>query len=256
MRPIVFALLLCLACQSALAEPIMRPVGPPGLLCRQAIDTATRTHAIPPGLLAAIGRVESGRHDPVSGATNPWPWTVDAEGQGAFYDSKEQAIAAVSALQARGVKSIDVGCMQVNLLQHPGAFNSLEQAFDPTANADYAARFLGDLHVQSGAWPKAAGLYHSATPDLGAAYQQKVMAIWPEEQLAGESAPRTALAQAWGATLSPGLSPSGFLPTPRRSGGARIIPQMVAGGGTPLPGRGLDAYRAAPIALGWRRVGG
>src|SRR3984885_12661954 len=161
MRPIVFALLLCLACQSALAEPIMRPVGPPGLLCRQAIDPATRTHAIPPGLLAAIGRVESGRHDPVSGATNPWPWTVDAEGQGAFYDSKELAIAAVHALQARGVRSIDVGCMQVNLMHHPGAFNSLEQAFDPMANADYAARFLVELHGQAGTWPAATALRDS-----------------------------------------------------------------------------------------------
>src|SRR6202034_1371509 len=98
----------------------------------------TRGHAIPSGLLAAIGRVESGRHDPVSGTLKPWPWTVDAEAQGAFYDTKEQAIAAVSALQARGVRSIDVGCMQVNLLQHPGAFSGLEQAFDPNANADYA----------------------------------------------------------------------------------------------------------------------
>lgn len=253
MRLIVFALLLCLTGQAALADPIVPPAGPPGLLCQQAIDTATRAHAIPPGLLAAIGRVESGRHDPVSGALHPWPWTVDAEGQGAFYESKAQAIAAVRALQARGVSSIDVGCMQVNLLQHPGAFDGLEQAFDPNANADYAARFLLELHGQTGAWPRAAALYHSATPELGAAYQQKVMAVWPEEQIAAETVlPHTALAQAWAATLSPGLFP----PPPRRSPGVRIIPQMVAAGGTPSPGRGLDAYRAAPIGLGWRRFGG
>ncbi len=75
---------------------------------------------------------------------------MDAEGQGTFYDTKPQAIAAVRALQAGGVHSIDVGCMQVNLKHHPTAFGSLEQAFDPSANADYAAQFLVELHGQTG----------------------------------------------------------------------------------------------------------
>ena len=235
-----------------MAEPVAMPAGPPGQLCQQAIELATRAHAAPPGLMAAIGRVESGRHDPTSGALHPWPWTVDAEGQGAFYDSKELAIAAVHALQARGVRSIDVGCMQVNLMHHPGAFNSLEQAFDPMANADYAARFLVELHGQAGTWPAATALYHSATPELGAAYQQKVMAVWPEEQRLAGAAPRIALAQAWGATMGSGLFP----PPPRRSPGVQILPRTAPAGGAPAPGRGLDAYRAAPIRLGWRRPGG
>jgi hypothetical protein len=253
MRPTILALLLCLACQPALADPITHLSGQPGLLCQQAIESAGRAHAVPPGLMAAIGRVESGRHDPVNGALHPWPWTVDAEGQGSFYDSKEQAIAAVRALQARGVRSIDVGCMQVNLQQHPAAFASLEQAFDPSANADYAGRFLTELHRQAGAWPAAAALYHSATPELGKAYQQKVMAVWPEEQLLAEAAPRTALAHAWGATLVSGVFP----PPPRRAAGALILPRASApGGGAPPPGRGLDSYRAAPLRLAWHRIGG
>jgi hypothetical protein len=195
--------------------------------------------------------LESGRRDPLTGALHPWPWTVDAEGQGTFYDSKEQAIGAVQALQARGVRSIDVGCMQINLLQHPAAFSSLAQAFDPAANADYAGRFLVDLHGQTGTWPGAAGLYHSATPDLRAAYEQKVMAVWPEEQLLAAAAPRIALAHAWGATLTSGLFP----PPPRRSAAVLILPRTVPAGGTPTPGRGLDSYRAAPVGMAWRRVG-
>jgi hypothetical protein len=252
MRQIALALLLCLACQRTFADPIPLAAGQPGLLCQQAIETAAQTHALPPGLLAAIGRVESGRHDPISGALHPWPWTVDAEGQGAFYDSKEQAIAAVRGLQARGVRSIDVGCMQVNLMHHPNAFGSLEQAFDPMANANYAAQFLVELHGQTGEWPKAAAMYHSATPELGAEYQAKVMAVWPEEQRMAGIAPRFALARAWGATLTASLFP----PPARRSAGTRILPQMALGGGAPPPGRGLTSYRAAPIGLGWRRIGG
>jgi len=249
----IFALVLCLAAQRALADPIAFAAGQTGLLCQQAIESAGRAHAIPSGLMAAIGQVESGRRDPVSGALRPWPWTVDADGQGTFYDSKAQAIAAVRALLASGMRSIDVGCMQINLLHHPSAFNSLEQAFDPMANADYAGRFLVELHGQTGTWPKATAMYHSATPELGAAYQQKVMAVWPEQQLIAEAAPRTALAQAWGATLNPAIFP----PPPRRAAGVRILPQMASSGGvSPPPGRGLAAYRMAPIVPGWRRTGG
>jgi hypothetical protein len=252
MRTILGILVLGLICLSARADPIALSAGQPGLLCQQAIESAGRAHAIPPGLMAAIGQVESGRHDPASGALHPWPWTVDAEGQGAFYDSKPQAIAAVRGLQARGVRSIDVGCMQVNLLQHPDAFNSLEQAFDPMANADYAARFLVTLHGQTAAWPAAAAMYHSATPELGAAYQQKVMAAWPEALRMASAAPRVAMAQGWGGTVTASLFP----PPPRRTAGVLLLPKMTPAEGSPVPGRGLDTYRAAPIRFGWRRPSG
>ena len=103
---------------AAWAEPLLSAARP-GTLCRPAIAAAEQASAIPPQLLAAIGRVESGRRDPASGVMAPWPWTINAEGQGSFFDTKAQAIAAVQALQARGVQSIDVGCMQVNLMHHP-----------------------------------------------------------------------------------------------------------------------------------------
>ena len=45
-----------------------------------------------PGLLAVIAKVESGRATS-SGAVQPWPWTVDADGQGIFFATKEQAVA-------------------------------------------------------------------------------------------------------------------------------------------------------------------
>jgi hypothetical protein len=226
-------LLLCAAASGALGQPAPAP----GPICRQAILAAERAHAIPAGLLAAIGRVESGRPDPVTHETNPWPWTANAEGDGAFYASKPEAVAAVQALQARGARSIDVGCMQVNLLHHPTAFASLAQAFDPIANADYAARFLRDLFGQTGDWAQAAALYHSATPELGADYRRKVMAVWPEELRRGA----TALAAAWGATLTRPAFP------PQRGIQARIIPAASALGGAMPAGRDLAAYRAAPV---------
>ena len=146
--------------------------------CTAAIATAERTGDIPAGLLAAIGHVESGRRDPSSGALQPWPWTIDVGGVGHFFTTKAEAVAATAALQAKGIASIDVGCLQVNLAYHPAAFASLDEAFDPTANALYAARFLGALFKATGDWPAAAAAYHSQTRAISAAYQGKVLAIW------------------------------------------------------------------------------
>jgi hypothetical protein len=234
-----------------------------GLLCRSAVAAAERSSGIPAHLLAAIARVESGRRDPLTGAVHPWPWSVNAEGQGFFYPTKAEAIAAVRAMQARGMQSIDVGCGQINLMHHPNAFPNLETAFDPLANASYAARFLKDLFAQTGDWNKATAMYHSATPEIGAEYQQRVLAVWPEEQrLAGLVGP-TPLAQAWAATMNAPPSagttnapPLGFtrvvrLQPPGAVQGPHIIMLPAVAGMTP-PGRGLDSYRATPIGLAFQ----
>lgn len=149
-------------------------------LCQNAIRATERTAAqIPTKLLDAIALVESGRLDPVTRRVLPWAWTINVGGEGHFYASKADAIAAAQGLLANGVRSIDVGCMQVNLMHHPDAFPSLELAFDPQANVSYAAHFLSQLYRQTSSWLSAAAAYHSQTPDLGADYQQRVMAVWP-----------------------------------------------------------------------------
>ncbi len=154
------------------------PMPTPADACQAAIAQAERGLRTAEGLLAAIGAVESGRTDPRTGRRRPWPWTVTAEGVGTYYPTKPDAIAAVQALQARGVASIDVGCMQVNLMHHPAAFRTLEQAFDPAPNAAYAARFLMSLYARLGDWPKAASAYHSLSPAPGAQYAKLIAAVW------------------------------------------------------------------------------
>lgn len=143
--------------------------------CDAAIHAATKLPGrMPDKLLPAIARVESGRLDPATGRVRPWPWTINVEGTGHFYESKAEVIAAVQAFHAKGVRSIDVGCMQVNLLHHPKAFADLDEAFDPAANARYAVRFLGSLHQQAKDWHLATAWYHSMTPDRGEEYQRLV----------------------------------------------------------------------------------
>ena len=147
--------------------------------CLPGILDAERQFALPPKLLHTIGIVESGRADPVTGRVAPWPWTINVGGVGHFFATKASAIEAVQDLQKAGTGSIDVGCMQINLVQHPDAFASLEEAFDPAANTRYGARFLGALYREIGNWPQAAAAYHSRTQDLGVSYETRVMAIWP-----------------------------------------------------------------------------
>jgi hypothetical protein len=155
-----------------------RAADPDAVACEAAGAAAERQHTLPPGLLLAIGQVESGRRDPVTGRTAAWPWTINAGGTGHFYDTLAAALAAAHTAQAVGPTSIDVGCFQINLLSHPAAFANLEEAFDPRRNADYAARFLALLHEREGSWEGAVAAYHSATEALSRPYRNQVMARW------------------------------------------------------------------------------
>jgi len=252
----------CTALQAApVVSSAVAPGFDPSLLCRAAIATTERNTRIPDAFLSAMGRVESGR--PENGAVTPWPWTVNAAGAGHFYASKAEAIAAVRAFLASGIRSLDVGCLQVNLFYHPDAFNSLDQAFDPAANAAYAAKMLLDLFAQTGSWPRAAAAYHSQTPALGSAYLQRVLEAWATPDRPGpagpakprahaaapvrEAAATAAVAPVRAAPQAPSAAPPAF-------GFSRrfMLPQArpVVGGG-----RSLAAYRSVPVRVMFGEAG-
>jgi hypothetical protein len=209
----------------------------PAASCAEAIAAAQSAFALPPGLLDAIARVESGRAD-ATGRVVPWPWTLDVEGQGSFYETKTQARDRLVSLRGQGVRSIDVGCLQVNLMHHPDAFASMDEALEPMANAHYAARYLTELRAQLGNWPAAIAAYHSSTPALGLPYQMKVQSAW----LGGG-------VRWWPGAAGPtplggaSFAGRGFVATPPH--GSTLRPAGGAAGG----GRGLDAYRVTPIRL-------
>jgi hypothetical protein len=160
--------------------------------CASHIDSFEKQHKIPSGLLHAISKVESGRKDD-TGRIVAWPWTVNAEGAGYFFATKEEAIIAVKQMMREGTKSIDVGCMQVNLYHHPNAFDTLSDAFDPQTNIHYAAKFLGGLKNEHGTWQKAVAHYHSANPYHHVPYRKKVLTVWERDQKRG------------GTSLAPGV---------------------------------------------------
>lgn len=147
-------------------------------LCTRYLPRHEREYGIPVHLLAAIASTESGRFHRALGMNLPWPWTINVEGQGYFFDTKEEAIAAVQKFQARGFRSIDVGCMQVNLHHHPYAFANLDQAFDPAYNVSYAAQFLKHNFEEEGSWRKATADYHSHALFIGEQYARLVFGAW------------------------------------------------------------------------------
>lgn len=243
--------------------PAVREYGPPAppsphALCEGAIaeagKDAGKAMKMPANLPLSIARVESGRLDPATGRGRPWPWTINAAGTGSFYDSKEEAIAAVHALRARGVQSIDVGCMQVNLRYHPQAFASLEDAFDPLVNARYAVRFLTALYRQTGNWVQATAYYHSQTQDLGEQYARKVLGpgAVPVGLVVGKVVPGVEPSGPYATWPPPGMAFAAFPPSsyafgafgPQVAGGKGKAP-MLAVPGLNTPGKGLPGIGGA-----------
>lgn len=147
-------------------------------ICSQAIDRVETDRKMPRELMTAISHVESGRWDAREEALYAWPWTVTNGPDGQYFPSKAAAIAHVRKLQAKGIRNIDVGCMQINLRYHPDAFENLESALDPETNAAYSAELLGKLFQAHKSWGEAIKHYHSPNAKFNRPYHDKVVRQW------------------------------------------------------------------------------
>lgn len=173
MKPdrIEFALMVAWLCLPQLALAAPDPSG----LCDRAAGMAAEESGVPVDILLAISRVETGRTQ--DGVLSPWPWTINADGAGAFYDSKEEAVAAATAHLTDGTGTFDSGCFQINYSYHGAEFAGLEDMFDPLSNARYAAKFLNQLYAEMGNWADAVAAYHSRTPDKAEEYLAAVRTV-------------------------------------------------------------------------------
>jgi hypothetical protein len=145
--------------------------GEPADLCRASARIAAAEAAVPEEVLLAITLVETGRT--IEGRLQPWPWTVNADGEGHWFPDRESAVLFAEALDANGQTSFDVGCFQINHRWHGDGFGSVEAMFDPVENARYAARFLAELAQDRDNWSSAAGAYHSRTPAFAERYRMR-----------------------------------------------------------------------------------
>lgn len=147
-------------------------------MCDRAAAVAGREYGVPFRVLAAIARVETGQTQ--DGVFQPWPWTVNFAGAGRRYATRAGAEAAMQSARSEGSENFDVGCFQINHRWHGEAFAGLGQMIDPLTNARYAARLLGEIFSRTPDWSRAAGQYHSATPDHARRYRARFDAILAE----------------------------------------------------------------------------
>lgn len=157
----------------------------PSSICRDAAAIAESLSETPTHLLHAIALTESGTYREEAKTRVAWPWTINAEGIGHYFDTKQEAIEHVRTLIRSGIYSIDVGCMQVNLMYHPQAFKNLHEAFDPVTNIAYATSFLTSLKEAHGSWGAAVRRYHSGNEARNTRYRGKVHQEWTALHQAG-----------------------------------------------------------------------
>jgi hypothetical protein len=146
-------------------------------LCTRYFSNFETKEQMPAHLLRSVSLVESGRWSSQTNSAHSWPWTVNIRGKGYYFKDKATAVAKVKETLAKGIRSIDVGCMQINLYFHPEAFESIEQAFEPYHNIKYASEFLAHNYKKEGTWRSAVGRYHSANNKRNKPYTKKVFAI-------------------------------------------------------------------------------
>jgi len=198
----------------------------PGEICDAAAQLASRQTGVPLDVLQAITRTETGRKR--NGRFEPWPWTVNMEGKGVWFTTLDEARAYVFRNFKRGARSFDVGCFQINYKWHHQGFSSIDEMFDPEANALYAARFLRRLYDEHGNWIDAAGSYHSRTPK----YANRYKAVFERHRRAApEGAPVLASAE-------PSLAPR-----------VNTYPLLQAGNGAQLGSLVPIGNRATPYGF-------
>ena len=155
-------------------------------VCSAAAKKAGLEYGVGFDLLQTIAVVESGKWDHLQNRYVAWPWTVNVNGKGRYYNSKEEAVEAIKKAQKSGAKSIDVGCMQINLRYHGKEFASLEDMLDPLQNVKYSAKYLRALYSANGRdWKKAAKRYHSGNAKEGEIYTKRLETKFETYKLAG-----------------------------------------------------------------------
>lgn len=144
-------------------------------LCIAAAQNAADRTGVPVSVLLAITLTETGRS--TENGLRPWPWAINQAGEGHWFQTPEDAIQFAEEQLDLGLRNFDVGCFQLNHRWHSKGFTSTTDMFDPTSNALYAAKFLGDLYNEVGDWSLAAARYHSRTPEYADRYQAKFESI-------------------------------------------------------------------------------
>lgn len=129
---------------------------------------------IPPIILYSIALCESGKS--IQGEYRPWPWTINVDGEGQYFEEADSAITSASDAINKGA-SVDIGLMQINWKYHGHRFSSIAHAIDPYINLATGAQIIREYTDQTGSLWNGIGRYHSGTPDKAHHYRERCLKI-------------------------------------------------------------------------------
>jgi len=144
-----------LAATASISDALLAHAHADENVCEAEMTRAAAAHDVPLPVLFAVGLTETGRRGTLH------PYALNIAGRSYFGASQADALAEFHKERARGVKLIDLGCMQINHYWHAQEFDSVEDMLDPAKNVEYAAVFLKQLRARHGSWTLAVARYHA-----------------------------------------------------------------------------------------------
>jgi hypothetical protein len=139
-------------------------------ICEAEMTRAADAYDVPLGVLYAVGMTETGQRGKLH------PYALNIAGRSYFATGVRDAVETFEKERKRGIRLIDLGCMQINHHYHGKEFTSVEDMLDPVQNVEYAAKFLKHLRQREGSWTLAVARYH-AGPNNNPAQKRYVCAV-------------------------------------------------------------------------------
>ncbi len=117
-------------------------------------------YQMPADVLYAVALTESGQTID-HGRFRPWPWTLNVEGKPKRFNSRNAACRELNRQLTQGIRSIDIGIMQINWRWNQQRLRNPCQALLPYTNLHHGAALLKAAYSVKHTWPAAVGHYHS-----------------------------------------------------------------------------------------------
>ncbi len=152
--------LLCIEACATLA-PSKVEARDPAQICDAAAARASIATGVPLEALRSLSRADIGESK--NDGLPHWPWTVNIEGKGVWFETENQARLYLYRHFWSGARSFDVGCFRINYRWYGASFSFVEDMFNADKNALCAAGLLKRLHAELGSWDRAVGAYRSRT---------------------------------------------------------------------------------------------
>lgn len=138
-------------------------------------DLAGKSVGLDPELIYAVAMAESKKRVGTA-SVSPWPWALNIAGKGSYYATLDEARAALDEALSLGIKSIDVGPMQINLRWNGHRVQNPADLFDLATSARVGAEILSEA-IASNPTDLVIGVgrYHNWDDALARPYGTKVL---------------------------------------------------------------------------------